>query len=310
VQFRTTPDAAAFYLGFYEMKWRDNVTVYGHGGDTTLFHSMLTLFPEYGIGLFVSTNTDTGSRISSSLPYDFVDHYFPVERRELPTPGPDAVKHANEVAGIYVDYRNAFTSLEKFLEKPAEWVVESTGDGYILLHRGSATLKAVEVSPYRYAFVDENIGTSRQYGDLIFVLDEGGRPSHMVFSGIPVAGTYQKMGILQQQGFVSNLLVVSEVLLASSFLWIGVALYRWRKGGRITAPQVALMAASAIALSFVFLIQNGIDLEAQLIVWESTLLNPEPLMTYMLPPLVVIFLAIAAVLLSMATVWTKKPWSR
>ncbi len=69
------------------------------------------------------------------------------------------------------------------------------------------------------------------------------------------------------------------------------------------------MAAAAIALVFVFLVQNGMDLEAQAIAWEMTLQNPEPITTYLLLPLLVIFLAIAAVVLSMVTVWSKKPWS-
>ncbi len=305
-QFRAAPEAAAFLLGFYEMNWRDNVTICGHGGDTQLFHSMLTLFPEYGLGLFVSTNTNTGSYLANHLPYDFVNHYFPVEERVLPGPGPDAVKRADEVAGIYLDHRTAHTGVEKYLLKPSEWVIESTGDGYLAVNTGSRTYKAVEVSPYRYAFMDHPFP---EFGDMIFVLDANGRPSHMVFSGIPVASTYERLGVMQQQDFVASLLIASEILLASSFLWAGIALYRWRKGGRIAAPQVALMAAAAIALVFVFLVQNGMDLEAQAIAWEMTLQNPEPITTYLLLPLLVIFLAIAAVVLSMVTVWSKKPWS-
>lgn len=305
-QFRTTPDAVAFCLGFYQMNWRDNVTIIGHGGDTMLFHRMLMLIPEYGIGVFVSTNTNTGGSLTNNLVYDFVDHYFPAEERVLPTPGPDAVKHAKEVAGTYVDYGTAHTTIEKFLEEPSEWVIEAT-DGYIVLKVGSRELKAVEVSPYRYAFLDPS---NRALGDMTFILDANGRPGHMIFSGIPVAGTFEKQNVFHQQGFVADLLVVSEILLVSSFLWVGVALYRWRKGGRITATQVVLMAGAAASLAFVFLVQNGLDLDAQIVTWETTVQSPEPLTTYMLLPALALILTLVAVVLSMFEVWSKKPWSR
>jgi hypothetical protein len=291
------------------MNWRDNVTIYGHGGDTLMFHSNMVLFPEYNIGLFVSTNTASGTGISGALPMAFLDHYFPTEQRVLPTPGPDAHDHAKIVAGTYVNMRNAYTTIGKFLEKPTEWRMEATADGYLLVHIGTTTtVKAVEVSPYRYALVDS---ISPQMGDILFILDANGVPAHFVFTGIAPAGTYERLGTAQQQGFASGVLLVAEVLMLSSFLWIGVAAYRWRKGGqKLVAPQAVIMVASAAALAFVYLIDNGVDVNAQSMTWSLSLLSPEPLSAYMLIPAAVVVLVIGGALLSMVTVWQGKRWSR
>lgn len=306
-QFRVDPQASAFCLGFYQMNWRENLTIYGHGGDTQLFHSTMALFPEQGIGLFISTNTASGSNLAGTIPVLFVDHYFPAGERDL-TPGPDALEHAKKVEGIYKDMRGGYTTLEKYLTVPVEWRMEATADGHLLIHRDGHTIEAVEVAPYRYALLNL---PSTQMGDLLFILDGNGVPSHFVFTGIPVGGTYERLSVFQQQGTAGAALLIAEVLMLSSVAWIGAGLYRWRKGLRAIVPaQAALLAASAAGLAFVYL-EGSMDMEALQYAWCYSLGALEPLSTYALLPVAVVLLLFAGMVLYLVATWQKRSaWSR
>lgn len=70
-------------LGWFEED-RNGHRVRGHGGDTTMFHSHLALYPDDGAGFFVSFNS-TGPdptatvEMRYALADDFADRFFPAE---------------------------------------------------------------------------------------------------------------------------------------------------------------------------------------------------------------------------------------
>ena len=67
-------------LGFYEQNINGHRGL-AHGGDTTLFHSDLTLFIDDGVGLFVSVNSSGGEGAPRALRErlfdEFGNRYFP-----------------------------------------------------------------------------------------------------------------------------------------------------------------------------------------------------------------------------------------
>src|SRR3546814_20170848 len=81
-----------------------------HGGDTQWFHSDLQLFPDDGIGIFVSMNSSgrdgaTG-HIRDAFARGFADRYLPGE--PVPAEGvskEDAKLHAQQIAGSYTSSR-------------------------------------------------------------------------------------------------------------------------------------------------------------------------------------------------------------
>ncbi|MBP7338443.1 serine hydrolase [Niveispirillum sp.] len=89
-QYRPLPgQELAMGLGFYEQN-RNGYRIMGHGGDTTLFHSDLSMWLDEGVGLYISFNS-TGDDMSRSpirneLRRLFADRYFPAKA------GTDAVK--------------------------------------------------------------------------------------------------------------------------------------------------------------------------------------------------------------------------
>jgi hypothetical protein len=60
--FRHDPDVNPFLHGFYRSD-RNGIAVFGHMGDIKQFHSELALFPEHGLAVFVSFNSQPGATL-------------------------------------------------------------------------------------------------------------------------------------------------------------------------------------------------------------------------------------------------------
>nr|WP_303794383.1 serine hydrolase domain-containing protein [Sandarakinorhabdus limnophila] len=104
-------------LGFFEEKI-NNVRGVGHGGDTGVFHSHLNLWPNEGVGLYVSLNSagreGASGGIRQYLYEGFADRYLPGNRTFPGLPAVDkktAAEHAALMASTnYIMGRGAFTS--------------------------------------------------------------------------------------------------------------------------------------------------------------------------------------------------------
>ena len=100
-------------LGFYE-QWVNGHRAIGHGGDTTLFHSYLWLFPDADVGLYISVNSGgkegASGAIRSALFHGFADRYLPGDLATTRVPEAEARQHAQLAAGNYVSSRGAFTN--------------------------------------------------------------------------------------------------------------------------------------------------------------------------------------------------------
>jgi len=57
-----------------------------HNGDTTLFHTGLHLLPGQNLGFFISNNGLRGGSMEEAVFKAFMDHYFPVQPGQEPTP--------------------------------------------------------------------------------------------------------------------------------------------------------------------------------------------------------------------------------
>ncbi|TYT25252.1 serine hydrolase [Luteimonas viscosa] len=132
--FRNAPQVGGFAHGFFDTRV-GALRVLGHGGATSWFHSMMAVAPEAGVGVFVSTNTDSGRRLAAQLPEQVFERYFERAR----TPPPAAVPQgfdASRFAGHYNSKRSNYTSAEKpLLSFTAK--VEAAADGSLVIHAGN-----------------------------------------------------------------------------------------------------------------------------------------------------------------------------
>ena len=98
--FENLPEMHAMALGFYE-ETRNGHRIIGHGGDTQWFHSDLQLFPDDGIGFFVSTNSAGKDGAARDIRSALFDGFT---KRYLPGPGPVLVDIPKDVTQAKAEY--------------------------------------------------------------------------------------------------------------------------------------------------------------------------------------------------------------
>src|SRR3546814_723486 len=143
-------------LGFYETSVNGHRAI-AHGGDTQWFHSDLQLFPDDGVGIFVSMNSSgrdgaTG-HIRNALARGFADRYLP--GKPAPAEGvskEDAKLHAQQIAGSYTSSRRPESNFMSLVNLLGPVKVVANEDGTITatlaLGAGGAPKKWREVAPY------------------------------------------------------------------------------------------------------------------------------------------------------------------
>lgn len=100
-------------MGFMDMS-RRNVTAYGHGGNTFLFHSTMALLPEYNMGFFVSFNSEGGSFCPEQVFHAFLDEFFPDTRPLSETIELDE-SYMQGFCGTYKVNRHSYSDFFKLL---------------------------------------------------------------------------------------------------------------------------------------------------------------------------------------------------
>jgi CubicO group peptidase (beta-lactamase class C family) len=90
---------------------------YGHGGATMSFLSNMVVVPDLGLGVFVSTNTDTGRPLVNRLPDRIVEHFYAAPA-PFPRPGSaELAQRGGDFAGYYLTTRRAYSGLEGFVNQ-------------------------------------------------------------------------------------------------------------------------------------------------------------------------------------------------
>lgn len=103
----SVPGLLPIALGFYHMD-RDGHTIIGHAGDTQFFHSLMMLYPQQNVGVFVSIDGATDGGLRRQLLQGFTDRYFPalpqLPLKTLTTARADGAL----LVGRYVSSRGSF----------------------------------------------------------------------------------------------------------------------------------------------------------------------------------------------------------
>ena len=247
-----SPDPAlnGHCLGFYET-YVNGRRIIGHGGDTGWFHSIVSLMPETGLGLFASVNTGgQGGRTSVELERAFFKHYFPAELPVVKPPA-DAAKRNARYAGSYRTLRHSYTKFEKVF-------AAFGGDNVTAMPDGTLLMGDIFGNPARWVEVGDGV-FRMQNGDAFaaFKGDAGGRATHVVGLFPPIVSqriSWYESGKLH--GFIVGIAVVL-------FITILVSAIRQRRADSTLTGQMR-WARPTLALSgallLLFLIALGLIL--------------------------------------------------
>jgi hypothetical protein len=254
-QYTLDPRLPGMAYGFYESRVNGQHII-GHGGDTTLFHSDMALFPEHNIGIFVSYVAN-GTWARSQLLKAFVDRYFPKPEEPVPAAPGDFQDRGQRLAGSYRFTRHNSSTLEKMAALATVVSVSVTSDNTLLLSGVfPEPSQYVEVEPLLFQQIDGR-------WTIAFKENEDGEITHMFFDILPFMPTY-RVPWYETKGF-SLALVGLGVLLCITTL---VSAFYLRKESK-TAPRSsrwAVRLAAVISLltlaflvSFIAIIANSMD---------------------------------------------------
>lgn len=223
----TLAEGPRMTLGMFDES-RNGRSVLGHGGDTTLFHSHLQVYPAERAGVFVSLNsTGRGGidtlEIRDALLEGFADRYLPAAADpSLPAPAPAADSSAEAVAGRYESTRASYSTFLSVLGLFGQTVVTARPDGALLVSPGPGSLRPVayrEIGPALWQEVGgQRVLSTRTSGDRVTEI------------GFGSAFTLQRVGPFRDASIAVPVLAVSVTLLLVGLLArpVGALLRRGR----------------------------------------------------------------------------------
>jgi CubicO group peptidase (beta-lactamase class C family) len=224
-------DLHAMGLGFMEYS-QNGHTMWGHGGDTLLFHSDLFVIPDARVGVFISYNS--GGRAGGGrgeVQRAFLERYFPAEE-STPKPSDEAVARGREVSGLYEVSRRSESNWLHVTAVLGQLSVTSDAQG-VLTTPSVKNLRGQpkrwrEAAPYSYREID---GPDR----LAFRRDESGAvtellPNVPIYVAQRVSGFRSKNVLLPLVGGSLGFIALTLIL------WPVAAIVR-RRYRRVAAPD-------------------------------------------------------------------------
>jgi CubicO group peptidase (beta-lactamase class C family) len=167
---RTPPGINGWRHGFMEYALPGGYEGYGHDGATLSFMSSMVMVPDLRLGLFISTNTETGAGLTGRFAKRIVQQFYapPMDFPRNGDPGLTQVRRLYE--GHYLGTRRAYGGLEALIGRARSGVdVSVTDDGRLVTAGGDQAHAWVpEGEPAAGRFISVN-GPER----LVFDMSEG-----------------------------------------------------------------------------------------------------------------------------------------
>jgi CubicO group peptidase (beta-lactamase class C family) len=162
-RYDVIPGLQRMALGFYEQNINGHRGI-AHGGDTSLFHSDLTLFIDDGVGLFVSVNSAGGEGAPRALRErlfdEFGNRYFPGKPVAARVDPETSKKHVQQLAGSYFNSRGIRTKFLHILDLMSPIAIGPDEDGKLsapfVTNTGNKPRRWVEIEPYVWKDLDSD----------------------------------------------------------------------------------------------------------------------------------------------------------
>jgi CubicO group peptidase (beta-lactamase class C family) len=226
-QSRMAPGMNGFDLGFYQEN-RNGLSIIGHEGDTTSFHSDMHLLLDEHVGFFISLNSvgegAATEDVRGGVFRAFLDRYYPYTppvEATLPHPQADAAR----VAGWYMSSRRIESAL-RIVNALQQASVTALPSGELEV----SVLKDLAGVPKRWREIAPL--TYREVGGqthLDFVTDGGGHVAYWISDDFIPVLIFQKVHGLGQEGELGWMgTICLAVLILTTAIWAGGAIIRRR----------------------------------------------------------------------------------
>jgi CubicO group peptidase (beta-lactamase class C family) len=237
--------------GFMDLSMND-VRIYGHGGDTFWFHSLLALYPEYDLGLFISLNSAGGGGTYMDALEQFTDYYFPPKEPLLDTTELDD-EYLQRFSGTYKGNRHPVSDFTKIISVMSTADVQ-VSDGKLRFSLPGFTSPAtywLPVDSTRFREVDSN-------QILAFEIDESGDVKHLYLGGLSIMAFDKLQGIWNPEIHMTVFVLTILMSLYMIIIWPYKYFVRWnykiKEYSDVSVlPILAKLTAFAVAVCmFIF----------------------------------------------------------
>ena len=266
--FYNHPRVNPMRYGFMDVS-QNGVTIIGHGGDTGWFHSLMALYPEENLGVFISFNSQSGGPAYMKFVEAFTDRFFPEKVAPI-QPALDA-KSLNQYAGFYMSNRYPHTTMAKVAKLAISSKLEVTKEGF---------LKSNFLGDEKHWIpVDDEIFRDRDSNEiLVFTKNEAGNIANLYIGMLPIF-MFEKAGGIDNPFYhlvILGLLVV--FVLFTSIFWIIKYFVRrlkkrTRKEGGLTVGSKRISTLVTILwILFLAILITGIAMDPLALVYEVPVL--------------------------------------
>jgi CubicO group peptidase (beta-lactamase class C family) len=230
------PSVGNWWGGFLQGRLPGGFTSIGHDGGSLLFFSSMALIPQLRLGVFVTTNTAGGDRLSGPLPSRIVERFY------APTHGPPRAASqalaasASTYNGFYLQTRRPYGGLGAFVFRLLARRVGVGSDGFVTMAlTGPASRFVLGSQPDVLESVDP------QSPQAVRIKFEGDRVTRIE---TPLMA-YERVGFLRQPPVL--LFTAAAVVLMSIGTLAGVRVRRETSDTRATRLAAAVRILAALA---------------------------------------------------------------
>ncbi|WP_454887063.1 serine hydrolase domain-containing protein [Sphingomonas oryzagri] len=242
----STPGGMAYHHGFRDYALPGGYQGIGHNGVTMAFLSNMVIVPSLDLGIFVTTNTETGRNLAERLPGLVVGHFY-APAALAPKPGdPRTAGHRGYYAGTYLTLRRPYGGLGEFAYRLGNMTTVSVGpDGTLVTagRTGSAQWVREATTP---TGVDRFVG--RLGAERILFTGKAGHASHLFTA--TGGEVLERVPLLMS---TTPLLILSVLATIGALLLLSMA---WgRPAGRLGRLRLSLVGAGGAWLVALLLFQ-------------------------------------------------------
>jgi CubicO group peptidase (beta-lactamase class C family) len=175
---RSVPGLHGMALGFYEADINGRRAI-AHAGDTSAFHSDMTLFPDEGVGLYISMNgpgKDAAAyTIRGTLLHGFADRYFPVRIKLAPLNPQTARENAEKLVGTWSSSRRAKSNFFSITELLSQARISVGKDGQLI----APAFDVLQLKPSKWVAVGPMLWRDANGHELLGAKMVNGEPSQV-----------------------------------------------------------------------------------------------------------------------------------
>ncbi|MFO8067543.1 MAG: serine hydrolase domain-containing protein [Bacteroidales bacterium] len=225
-------------LGFMDLS-KNGVRIFGHGGDTFWFHSLLAVIPDYNIGLFVTFNSFSAGGLYEKVFNKFINRYFP-DNREFPGDVNLDSEYLEKFTGTYKINRHSHTDLFKLLA--------ITNIAEVSLVEDKLKITGMEKEATFWTPIDSLTFINKDNNELIaFEINNGGQADRMFLGKLPIFSFERVEGLFNPDLHLILLLIILFTIVFILFFWPLIALIRRKHQRILPAPQLIPFPAKFVA---------------------------------------------------------------